>query len=105
MVRRGKRKIKSKTARQMLTLSHYQFQQKILNKSKELNKKVILVNEAYTSKTASWNGDIINVGSSEQIKSKGIVMDRDYNGARGIMLRALVDIPTREILLQNVYYS
>jgi len=105
MVKRGKRKINSKTARQMLTLSHYQFQQKIINKSKEVNKKVILTNEAYTSQTASWNGEIVKVGSSKQIKSKGIVMDRDYNGARGIMLRALVDTPTKEILLQNVCLS
>ncbi len=30
---------------------------------------------------------------AKTIKSKGIVMDRDINGARGIFLRALVDSP------------
>jgi putative transposase len=105
MVKRGKRKIRSKTARQMLTLSHYRFKERIINKAKELNKIVIIVNEVYTSKTVSWSGEIKNIGSSKIIKSQGVIMDRDYNGARGIMLRALVDTPTKEILLQNVCIS
>ncbi|MEH2371533.1 zinc ribbon domain-containing protein [Nostoc sp.] len=52
------------------------------------------VNEAYTSKTCSWTGEIIkNLGGSKTIKSPstGQKMDRDLNGAREIFLRALVD--------------
>jgi putative transposase len=87
MVKKGKRKINKKSVRQMLTYSHYLFRQRILQKAKERNKKVILCNESYTSKTASWSGEIVNnLGSRKEIKSKGIVMDRDYNGARGICL-------------------
>ena len=55
---------------------------------------VIDVNEAWTSKTASWTGETKRIGGSKTIRSKGIVMDRDLNGARGIFLRALVDQPS-----------
>ena len=57
---------------------------------------VIDCNEAYTSKTVSWTGEVIdNLGGSRVIKSPstGLKMDRDLNGARGIFLRALVDTP------------
>jgi hypothetical protein len=57
---------------------------------------VLDVNEAYTSKTVSWTGEIVkNLGGSKTIKSlsTGKTMDRDLNGARGIFLRALVDTP------------
>jgi putative transposase len=106
MVLKGNRKINYKTARQLLTYSSYLFKQRILHKAKECNKKVIICNEAYTSKTVSWTGEIrYNLGSSKTIKSGNIVMDRDYNGARGIFLRALVDTPTRETLLQDLCLS
>lgn len=106
MVKKGKRKIISKSARQMLTFSHYLFKQRLISKAKELGKLVIIANEAYTSKTASWTGEIKNnLGSSKTIASNGITLDRDINGARGIFLRALVDTPTRNILLQNVCFS
>ncbi|MFN6160632.1 MAG: RNA-guided endonuclease TnpB family protein, partial [Dolichospermum sp.] len=52
--------------------------------------------EAYTSKTVSWTGEIINnLGGSKIIKSRldGRIMNRDLNGARGIYLRALGDPP------------
>ena len=51
--------------------------------------------EAYTSKTVSWTGEVKKIGGAKRIKSNldGQVMDRDWNGARGIFLRALGDIP------------
>ena len=95
MAKKGKRRIKSKSVRQMLTLSHYQFKQFIKHKAFEHNKVVLEVNEAYTSKTVSWTGEIVKIGGSKIIKSPstGLIMDRDLNGARGIFLRALVDTP------------
>ncbi|WP_242046244.1 MULTISPECIES: transposase [Calothrix] len=81
----------------MLTLSHYRFKQFLKHKAFENNKLVIDVNEAYTSKTVSWTGEIIhNLGGGKFIKSltDGRVMPRDLNGARGIFLRALVDTPS-----------
>lgn len=96
MSKKAKRRIRSKSVRQMLTLSHYKFKKFIKHKANEFNKIVIDVNEAYTSKTVSWTGEIINnLGGSKIIKSRidGRTMNRDLNGARGIYLRALVDTP------------
>ena len=50
------------------------------------------VNEAYTSKTRSWDGSIkSNLGGTSVIRDEsGFGMDRDLNGARGIFLRGLL---------------
>ncbi|MGK7897518.1 MAG: RNA-guided endonuclease InsQ/TnpB family protein [Xenococcus sp. (in: cyanobacteria)] len=98
------RKIRAKTVRQMLTLSHYRFKQFLKHKAFETGKVVLDVNEAYTSKTVSWTGEIIhNLGGRKKIKSKdGRIMDRDLNGGRGIFLRSLVDIPSLKDCIVNV---
>jgi len=85
-----KRKINAKSVRAMLGLKHYQFQQMMLWHAKKHGKSLILCNEAWTSKTASWNGEIHKgLGGSKIIKSQGKIVSRDINGARGILLRAL----------------
>ena len=95
MATKAKRRIRSKSVRQMLTLSHYKFKQFLKHKAFENSKVVLDVNEAYTSKTVSWTGEIIHkLGGAKIIKSSdGRAMPRDWNGARGIFLRALVDTP------------
>jgi putative transposase len=95
MASKAKRRIKSKSVRQMLTLSHYKFKQFLKHKAFENSKVVLDVNEAYTSKTISWTGEIIHkLGGAKIVKSgDGRMMPRDWNGARGIFLRALVDTP------------
>lgn len=96
MVSRGSRKIQKKSVRNMLTFSHYQFKMFLKHKALEYGKTVIECNEAWTSKTISWTGEIVNnLGGRKEIKSKidGRIMDRDINGARGSFLRALVDTP------------
>lgn len=86
-----KRKINSKTVRQMLTWSHYSFKQTLLSKAREYPwVEVKIVNEAYTSKTCTWCGVIKdNLGGSKTFHCKqcGTVVDRDYNGARNIYLK------------------
>lgn len=77
----------------MLTFSFFKFSQRLEAKSKELNKKILRISEAYTSQTVSWTGEIKKIGSAKFIKSNPISMDRDMNGARGIYLRALGDSP------------
>jgi putative transposase len=93
MVVKSSRKIKSKTVRSMLTYNFFQFSQRLETKAKELGKHIFRGSEAYTSKTASWTGEVKNISSAKTIKSNNIVMDRDINGARGIFLRALGDSP------------
>lgn len=96
MVSRGARKLRKKSVRSMLSFAHYRFKVFLKHKAFEYGKTVIDVCEAYTSKTVSWTGEIIhNLGGRKVITSKidGQRMDRDHNGARGIMLRALEDTP------------
>ncbi len=96
MAGKSRRKIKSKTVRQLLTLSHYQFKKHLEWKAWEMGKITLTdINKAYTSKTVSWTGEIVNLGGLRTIRSKidGRVMNRDLNGERGIFLRALVDTP------------
>ncbi len=89
MAARKARKLRKKSVRQMLTLSHYRFKVFLKQKAKEYGVQVIDVCEAYTSKTVSWTGEIIaNLGGSKVIKSsEGHRMDRDLNGARGIFIK------------------
>ena len=91
MVRRGHRRIRSKTARAMLTWSHYRFRQRLLHKAREYPWcKVIICDEAYTSKTCGNCGFIHQkLGSNKTFKCPQckITMDRDMNAARNILLR------------------
>ena len=93
MVTRAKRRIGSKTARQMLTWSHYRFQQRLLNKTREYRgSHVIVCDEAYTSKTCGHCGRLHEkLGGSKTFRCPhcGVTMDRDMNGARNILLRYL----------------
>lgn len=94
LVKKIKRKIRSKTVRNLLSLRFYEFSQKLIQKSKQEFKTVLRVSEAYTSKVASWSGEIVNnLGSRKEISSNGIKLDRDINGSRGIYLRSMVDTP------------
>ena len=83
MTLRRQRKIRKKSVRQMLTLSHYTFTQRLLEKAKTFGKHVIIVNEAYTSKTVSWTEEEKkSLGSSQIITAEdGTSMHRDLNGA------------------------
>lgn len=94
MSKRSSRKITAKSVRSMLSFAHYRFKKFLKHKAFELGKIVIDVNEAFTSKTRSWNGIIDSkLGGKKYIKDENVVVDRDINGARGIFLRALVDSP------------
>lgn len=103
MVSKGARKLRKKSVRSMLSFAHYRFKLFLRHKAFEYGKTVLDVCEAYTSKTVSWTGEIIhNLGGRKVITSKidGQRMDRDHNGARGIMLRALEDTPLVRGLLE-----
>ena len=95
MVRRGDRKLHKKTARAMLTWSHYRFRQRLLSKSREYPWcNVIVTEEPYTSKTCGKCGTInTKLGSNKIFRCASsdcnYVADRDANGARNILLRYL----------------
>ena len=96
MSARAVRKIRKKSVRHMLTLSHFKFQQRLIDKARQLGKQVVLVSESYTSKTCSWTGDVIaKLGGRKVITAPdGTRMDRDLNGARGILVRFLTKCAT-----------
>ena len=101
MTRRAGRRIRSKTARMMLSFRHYEFKQRLLWKAWQRGVLLLEVNEAYTSMTRSWDGSVKEkLGGRTVIRDEsGFGMDRDVNGARGIFLRALGDSPfLRELL-------
>jgi len=76
----------------MLTFAHYRFKLFIKHKAFEYGKKVVDVCEAYTSKTHPQTGEIKNVGSAKSIKLLDESwVNRDWVGARNILIRALVD--------------
>lgn len=93
MAKRGKRVINSKTVRGLLNWNHGEFRKILLEVSKEYDDcKIIVCNESYTSKTCSRCGFINrNIGGSKVFNCHGchLVIDRDVNGARNILLRAL----------------
>ena len=71
MTRRAGRRIRSKTARMMLSLRHYEFKQRLRWKAWQRGALVLDVNEAYTSKTRSWDGSIkSNLGGAIVIRDE-----------------------------------
>ncbi|MEM6817076.1 MAG: transposase [Bacteroidota bacterium] len=93
VVKKG-RKLATKTARAMLTWSHYRFKQFLKYKAKSRECSVVDCNESYTSKTCPTCGHKHQkLGGSHTFKcpSCGTQINRDWNGARNIMLRALSD--------------
>jgi putative transposase len=91
MVAKDQRRIRKKTVRQMLSFRHGEFKRRLLWKGESVGCEVQVVEEPYTSKTCGACGVLNNVGGSEVFKCKacGVKIDRDYNGARNIMLRTL----------------
>jgi putative transposase len=93
MVRKAHRRIRSKTARSMLTWSHHRFRMRLIAKAREYpHCKVIVVDEAHTSKTCGSCGNIHQrLGGNKLFKCPrcGLVCDRDKHAARNIMLRYL----------------
>ena len=79
----------SKLNRDLRTLSHYKFKCKLEEKCKSRQRNLIITTEEYTSKTCGSCGKINDVGLKRVFKCDdcGLKIDRDYNGARNILLK------------------
>lgn len=75
-------------------LKFYLFKERLIFKSLIKNKYVILVNEAFTSKTCSCCGTRYEIGKSKTyICSKcNNTIDRDINAAKNILLKGIINL-------------
>ena len=80
----------------MYTWAHYAFKQRFLEMSqKYTHKKVLIVNEAYTTRTCgNYFTENNNVGASKVFEcvNCGLEADRDVHAARNILLRYVSDL-------------
>jgi putative transposase len=84
------KKLPSKTARLINSLSYYEYKLILRRKCKEYDIDLIEKDEHYTSKTCNNCGKLNgNLGSKKIFECLGckMIMKRDYVGARGIMLK------------------
>lgn len=89
MVKKAKRKIKSKTVRSLLSWSHYKFRCRLEAMCKKYDKLLNLTTEEYTTKTCSncgWLHTTIGGNKKFICKNCGVKIDRDVNGSRGILI-------------------
>jgi putative transposase len=85
---RGK-KLGKMTKRLMLMFSFHSFKQKLKWKAGIYGKKVIIVDESYTSRTCGLCGHLVNIKANETFNcnSCGMQTDRDINGSRNIFIK------------------
>lgn len=86
------RKIKDKpTKRKLQSLSFFKFKQRLIYKCKTQGKTLMIMNEAYTSRTCSRCGFLNPKSTRKDFRCGGCdwMVDRDYNGARNIMIKTL----------------
>lgn len=87
------------TRRALADLSHFTFRLRLAQSSSKLS-KVILCNEAYTSKTCTNCGTINSKLGGKKVfacSSCKLIIDRDLNGARNVLLRVLSSIEAKKI--------
>ena len=92
MVKKSKRKLPKKVVRAMNCFRFYEFKERLKLKCKENGVTFVESSEAFTSKTNSFTGELMeNLGSKESFKFNNVSIDRDVNGARNILIRAMRD--------------
>jgi putative transposase len=81
----------SKTARAMLTLSHYTFRERLKYKGAQCGVRVVICSEEYTTQTCGSCGLLSKPKNrTYECKHCPSVLDRDINGARNILLKGVV---------------
>ena len=89
---KNNKKLPKQVKRYLSRFAHGKFRKKIIDQCNNRNNRMIVITESYTSKTCTNCGSINNIGSSEYMKCKNckLEIDRDLNGSRNIMLKALI---------------
>ena len=82
MINKSKRKLNKKVVRSMNCFRFFDFKERLKLKCKENGITFVESSEAFTSKTNSFTGELIeNLGSKEKFEFDNIFVDRDINGA------------------------
>jgi len=94
MVKKEGRALNGRSAGNLLAWSHCKFHDMLQYQCSKTKSRVVVCTEEYTSKTCGQCGVINNMlGSSKRFQCTspgcGYTIDRDFNGARNIMLKAL----------------
>ena len=94
MIRRGDhRVIGKKSVANLVRWAHYRFRTRLINAAQYTACSVIVVNEAYTSKTCTCCGELNeSLGGNRVFRCDhcDIKLPRDANGARNILIRFLL---------------
>ena len=83
------RRLANITKRLMMMFSFYKFQERLTYKCKAYGKKLLIVDESYTSCTCSNCGMINNVKGREVYECSfcDLKLDRDVCGSRNILIK------------------
>ena len=97
MVMRAGRKLRNNSVRKMLCWSHFRFRQYLLHKAREHGTVIYLCEERYSSKTCSECQIQHHLLGSNKVFTCAsgdcdYVSDRDFNAARNIYMKAMVDL-------------
>jgi putative transposase len=87
-----KKKLSRSTKRMMMMFSFFSFKEKLKWKCELYGKKLIIVDESYTSCTCTNCGKINNTQGKETLKcySCDFSVDRDVAGARNILIKNII---------------
>ncbi|MUG93380.1 transposase [Scytonema sp. UIC 10036] len=103
MIVKKRRKLNSKTARNMLTWSHYRFKQTLKFHALKRDCVVHDVTEEYTSKTCSKCGHIHEkLGGNKKFKCPNCnhEISRDWNGAINIFIKSINDLVNASAMVE-----
>jgi transposase len=86
--------LQSKTKRELQTLSHNLFIQRLKNKGELGDKKIIICDERLTTKTCGKCFKETDIGKSKEYECQkcGLKIDRDINAARNILIKQIKNI-------------
>ena len=75
-------------------MKFYKFKERLLFKATEKNKRIVMVNEAYTSQTCSFCGIIYKPGCSKVYECKNCnkCIDRDINASKNILMKGILSL-------------
>ena len=90
MTRIGDRVIGCKAVRNLMTFAHSEFRNKLIEYGGRRGTRVYVVSEAWTTKTCTGCGHVMDVGSAKTVACEkcGLRLDRDHAAGRNIFMRS-----------------